>query len=152
MNKEKKRKKALEKELKEYEKVTPMSKDERSALRKWVKCGNSVHENGDYVCDEHGRPADFLDVYRHWDEEYKIISGMSEREREQYLDVRYRGVIKAEPAPALSYEELKDKVRRLYKKNLLYWLYITSAGLQEEALEYMEEHVDDELVPFDIFD
>lgn len=147
----KKRRKELGKELKKYERETPMSKAERAALREWVKCGNSVHENGDYVCDENGRPADFLDVYRHWDEEYKTISAMSEEEREEYLDARYRGGAKANMAPDPSCEELKDKVRRLYKENLLYWMYVTSEGLQEEALEYMEEHTDDELVPFDIF-
>ena len=38
----------LRKELKEYEKVTPMTEEERIALHEWVKNGNSVHENGSW--------------------------------------------------------------------------------------------------------
>ena len=54
----------LKKELKEYEKITPMTEDERKVLHEWVADGNSVHENGAMACYEGGRPMDFLDVYR----------------------------------------------------------------------------------------
>ena len=62
INKEKER--SLQRELKEYEKVTPMTEEERIALHEWVRAGNSVHENGGMVSYEGGIPADFLDVYR----------------------------------------------------------------------------------------
>ena len=44
INKEKRR--FLKQELKGYEKITPMTEEERSALHEWVAAGNSVHENG----------------------------------------------------------------------------------------------------------
>ena len=40
---------------------------EISALRNWVKEGNSPYENGDYVCDEKGYPLDFINTMRFWD-------------------------------------------------------------------------------------
>ena len=35
----------LKKELKEYEKITPMTAAERKVLHEWVAAGYSVHEN-----------------------------------------------------------------------------------------------------------
>ena len=40
---------------------------EISALRDWVKEGNSPYENGDYVWDEKGHPLDFINTMRFWD-------------------------------------------------------------------------------------
>ena len=42
----KEKRRFLRQELKEYERVTPMTEEERSALWEWVNAGNSVHENG----------------------------------------------------------------------------------------------------------
>jgi len=39
------RQRLLEKELREYEKHTVMTSEERASLRRWVRAGNSVHEN-----------------------------------------------------------------------------------------------------------
>lgn len=64
MNIEKERMAYLRKELKEYEKVTPMTDEERKAVRAWVKAGNSVHENDMLACYEGGYPMDYLDTYR----------------------------------------------------------------------------------------
>ena len=36
----------LKKELREYEKTTPMTEEERKVLHEWVARGYSVHENG----------------------------------------------------------------------------------------------------------
>lgn len=62
INKEKRQ--FLKQELREYEKVTPMTGEEREALHEWVAAGNSVHENGSMVSYEGGRSVDFLEVYR----------------------------------------------------------------------------------------
>ena len=40
---DKKRKRFLRQEFKEYEKTTPMTDDERAVLREWVKDGHSVY-------------------------------------------------------------------------------------------------------------
>ena len=58
---EKDRKNFLRRELREYEKITPMTEEEREALHEWVHSGRSVHDNGSYACYEGGRPLDFLD-------------------------------------------------------------------------------------------
>ena len=75
----------LWKELEEYEKETPMTDEERSALHDWVKAGNSVHNNGSMFSSEGGYPMDFLDVYR--EEEYirKTLDSLEGKEKEKYL-------------------------------------------------------------------
>ena len=79
----------LKEELEEYEKVMPMTDEERAVLHKWVADGNSVHENGSYGVWEGGTPIDFLDVYR-WDkEEREKINAMSSEEHSQYLNEEY---------------------------------------------------------------
>lgn len=40
---------------------------EISALRDWVKDGNSPYENGDGVCDDNCHPLDFINTIRFWD-------------------------------------------------------------------------------------
>ena len=49
----------LKRELREYEKVTIMTGEERAALHEWVAAGNSVHENGSMASYENGRPVIF---------------------------------------------------------------------------------------------
>ena len=58
----------LEKQYKEYIKVTPMTKKEQCAVREWVKDGNSVYENPSGAWQEGQVPVEFLTIYR--DEEY----------------------------------------------------------------------------------
>ncbi|MDO4650580.1 MAG: hypothetical protein Q4B26_18250 [Eubacteriales bacterium] len=58
----------LEKQYKEYIKVTPMTKKEQRALRDWVKDGNSVYENSMGAWADGQVPVEFLTIYR--DEEY----------------------------------------------------------------------------------
>ena len=100
INKEKER--SLQRELKEYEKVTPMTEEERIALHEWVRDGNSIHENGSMVCCEGGRPVDFLDVYREEAELRRKLSSMTEEERKRYLYMEYG--IENEPPKKLTYE------------------------------------------------
>ena len=68
MKTDKERRRFLKQELKEYEKATSMTDEERNALREWVRDGNSVHEKAAMAVYEGGRPIDFLDVYREEEE------------------------------------------------------------------------------------
>ena len=74
----------LEKQYLEYIKITPMSRKEKQALRKWVKDGNSVYENSCGAWADGGVPIEFLTVFR--DEEYirKNTKGMSSEERRKF--------------------------------------------------------------------
>lgn len=142
----------LRKELKEYEKITPMTDEERKVLHKWVADGNSVHENGAMACYEGGRPMDFLDVYREEEKIRQVLDTMSYEEGSRYLLEEYSidrdGVMTPKPP---TYEELKKKANRLYRTCSLYWEVLVDNDLREEAYEYVREHIDEEQ-PFDSFD
>lgn len=96
MNIKQERQRYLEKELKEYIKITPMTPAECKAVKEWVRQGNSVHENGSMTCYEGGQLLDFLDVYR--DEEIirKATSGMSPEDTRRYA-MNYYGWDPDEP-------------------------------------------------------
>lgn len=144
INKEKER--FLQQELREYEKMTAMTEDERIALHEWIRAGNSVHENGGMVSYEGGIPADFLDVYREEEELRRKLSSMTEEERKRYLYVEYG--IENEPSKKLTYEELQENSRRLYRTCMLYWEILARNGLGEEADVYLRLHIDEEM-PFE---
>jgi len=150
INKEKKR--FLKQELREYEKVTPMTREEREALHEWVAAGNSVHENGSMASYEGGRPMDFLDVYREEETIRRALDSMSYEEGSRYLLKEYGidrdGVMTPKPP---TYEELKMAANRLYRTCFLYWEFLVANDLREEAYEYVREHIDEEW-PFDSFD
>ncbi len=76
-------------ELNEYEKVTPMTDEERRLLREWVASGRSVHDNGSFACLDGGAPMDFLDVYRAEKEEQDLVNSMGPEERRRYLLDQY---------------------------------------------------------------
>jgi hypothetical protein len=142
----------LKKELREYEKTTPMTEEERKVLHEWVARGYSVHENGSMASYEGGRPMDFLDVYREEEEIRRHLSSMSYEEGSRYLLEEYGidrdGVMTPKPP---TYEELKKKANRLYRTCFLYWEVLVANDLREEAYEYVREHIDEEW-PFDSFD
>lgn len=142
----------LRQELKEYEKVTPMTDEERTALREWVHAGNSVHENAAMAVYEGGRPLDFLDVYREDEEIRRVLNSMSYEEGSKYLLEEYGidrdGVMTPKPP---TYEELRKKANRLYRTCFLYWEFLVANDLRDEAYEYVREHIDEEW-PFDSFD
>lgn len=150
INKEKRQ--FLKQELREYEKVTPMTGEEREALHEWVAAGNSVHENGSMVSYEGGRSVDFLEVYREEEEIRRALDSMSYDEGSKYLLEEYGidrdGVTTPDPP---TYEELKVTANRLYRKCFLYWQFLINNGLNEEADKYVCEHIDEEL-PFEAFD
>lgn len=148
---DKERKHFLKQELKEYEKITPMTERERAILREWVKAGNSVHENGSLVCHEGGCPADFLDVYREEEEIRRALSSRTYEEGSRYLLEEYGIDRDRKPEPAPTYEELKKKASRLYRTCMLYWEVLIANDLREEAYEYVRDHIDEEL-PFDSFE
>lgn len=149
---DKKRKRFLRQEFKEYEKTTPMTDDERAVLREWVKDGHSVHENGAMAVYEGGRPMDFLDVYRHDEEIRKALASMSYEEGSRYLleehGIDRDGIMTPKPP---TYEELMKKANRLYRTCSLYWEVLVANDLRDEAYEYVREHIDEEL-PFELID
>ena len=79
----------LEKQYKEYIKVTPITKKEKRALREWVKAGHSVYENNSGAWAEGQVPVEFLEVYR--DEEYirTQTKGMSPEETQRFAMTYY---------------------------------------------------------------
>ena len=74
----------LKKELKEYEKITPMTAAERKVLHEWVAAGYSVHENSSMAVYEGGRPVDFLDVYREEEDIRRALNTMNYEEGSKY--------------------------------------------------------------------
>lgn len=145
---DKERKRFLKQELKEYEKTTLMTEEERSALREWVKAGNSVYENGAFACYEGGWPMDFLDVYREEEEIRKVLASMTYEQGSRYLLEKYGIDRDAVPEPKPTYEELRKKASHLYRICMLYWEVLIANDLREEACEYVREHIAEEL-PFD---
>lgn len=142
----------LKQELREYEKATPMTEEERKALHEWVAAGNSVHENCSIASYENGRPIDFLDIYRKEEEIRRALSSMSYDEGSRYLLEEYgsdRDSATTQAPP--TYEKLKAKADRLYKTCCLYREFLAANNLREEADEYVRRHIDEEW-PFDSFD
>ena len=152
MTTDKERRRFLKRELKEYEKATPMTDEEKTALREWVRAGNSVHENAAMAVYEGGRPMDFLDVYREDEKIRRVLETMSYEEGSKYLMEEY-GIDRdgvTEPKPP-TYDELKKKANRLYRACFLYWEFLVANGLREEAYEYVRDHIEEEW-PFESFD
>ncbi len=48
----------------EMEEYTPMTRPERSALRRWVRKGFDIDSNPWHFCDEEGLPLNYLQAYR----------------------------------------------------------------------------------------
>ena len=151
MNISKEKRQFLRKELKEYEKSTPMTEEERDALRKWVKDGNSVHDNPAMFVFEGGRPWDFLDVYRELEGIRKAIENISYEEGSRYLLKEYGINRDDRPEPKPTFGELCNKTKRIYRTCMLYRDVLIMNDLKDEADEYVMENIDAEL-PFDTFD
>lgn len=71
-------------QLKEYIKITPMTKKELRAVRDWVKDGHSVYENMSGAFYDGQVPLEFLTEWR--DDEYirKHTKGMTPEEVRQF--------------------------------------------------------------------
>jgi len=93
----------LEKQYKEYIKVTPMTKKEQRAVREWVKDGHSVYENPSEAWHEGQVPVEFLSVYR--DEEYirQHTKGMNSEDARRFA-LEYYGWLDEEELPVLGSE------------------------------------------------
>ena len=86
------RQRFLEKELREYEKHTEMTSEERAALRRWVRAGNSVHENPSGAqYGGIGGLIDFLDDYRDIAEFEAEFNAMSPAEQTAFLAACHEG-------------------------------------------------------------
>lgn len=153
MKNTKKRQQLLMQELKAYEKVTPMTDDERKALHEWVKAGNSVHENPGMAHYENGRPMDFLDIYREEEELRNATASMTDEEIKEFLHREYGIDVepKPEPKPKPTYDELLAKANRLFRICLLYRDVLFSNDLLDEAHEHIQEYIDAEPL-FDLFE
>ena len=145
MNISKEKRKYLRQELKEYEKITPMTSEEKEALHHWVNAGNSVHENNCMASYDGGRPMDFLNVYREDEEIRKATEGMIFEEETRYLLIEHN--ITREPGPTTPDKEavIMYKVKSEYYQRLtdIYWNIISMNDLCEEAWERVREHIND---------
>jgi hypothetical protein len=68
-------------QLKQYEKETKMTSEERRELHKWVASGRSPYDNGDYIYGENGWPVDFVSALRFVDEQAEWFESLSEEEQ-----------------------------------------------------------------------
>jgi len=94
------RQRLLEKELREYEKHTEMTPEERTALRQWVRAGNSVHENPSGAqYGGIGGPIDFLDDYRNIAEFEAEFNAMILTEQTAFLAARREGLRESDLHP-----------------------------------------------------
>lgn len=120
------RQELLLEELREYEARASLSKDERDALREWVKNGNSIHENSCMAEDGHGRYLDFIDVYRADVDLGNILDSLTEKERENYL-ARLHGVD--------TIDNLREDLKKVTFRMNCYEYVLRNYGLLDEALE-----------------
>lgn len=76
----------LREQLKQYKKeISSLTKEELQELEKWVSCGRSPYDNGDYIYTEYGYPMDFIQAMRLQEEQYNWLMSLSEEEREKEL-------------------------------------------------------------------
>ena len=138
-------------EYQDYIAKKPMTPYERRLVRKWVKEGNSV-----YGCTqsryygESAYPMEFLEVYRSDRAINKELQGKTAQEREAYLKdlLGYQ----EEPAEEKELREAKDAtpgpvnahIRKLERELFHIWAFIIEEGLCSEAMEYVNEHRDEE--------
>lgn len=138
-------------EYQDYIAKKPMTPYERRLVRKWVKEGNSV-----YGCTqstyygESAYPMEFLEVYRLDRAIDKELQGKTPQERETYLKdlLGYQ----EETAEEKELREAKDAtpgpvnahIRKLERELFHIWAFIIEEGLCSEAMEYVNEHRDEE--------
>lgn len=142
-------------EYQDYIAKKPMTPYERRLVRKWVKEGNSV-----YGCTqsryygESSYPMEFLEVYRSDRAIDKELQGKAPQEREAYLKDLLG--FQEEPAEekelreakAATPEPVNAHIRKLERELFHIWAFITGEGLYSEAMEYVNEHKDEE-TPFE---
>ena len=142
-------------EYQDYIAKKPMTPYEHRLVRKWVKEGNSV-----YGCTqsryygESAYPMEFLEVYRSDRAIDKELQGKTPQEREAYLKdlLGYQ----EEPAEEKELREAKAAtpgpvnahIRKLERELFHISAFIIEEGQCSEAMEYVNEHKDEE-TPFE---
>ena len=120
----------LRKELEEYEKITPMSSEERNVLHEWVSQGHSVHENDCLAEDGHGNYLDFLDVYREEESIRETLKNLNEDERDEFI-AQLQGVD--------TIKSLQKRCDELHYKSEVYEKVLRKHHLMREAEAMNEE-------------
>ena len=143
------RKRFLEEELKEYEKITHMTKKERKELHKWVEAGYSVHENTCCAVGDGNRPIDFLDIYREEEALRKATAGMGNEEARKFVLEYYGWPEEENEEEEYTIEILKDRVRELERKLFYLEEFIGQKGFWQESQKYIEKN-GNEPIPFEI--
>ena len=141
-------------EYQDYIAQKPMTAYERRLVRNWVKAGNSVYgctQSRYYGESEY--PMEFLEVYRADREIDRDLQGKTPKEKEAYL----KELLGYEEEPAEEKELRKAKaetpepvnehIRKLERELFHTWAFIMNEGLYSDAMEYLEEHKDEE-IPF----
>ncbi len=138
-------------EYQDYIAKKPMTPYERRLVREWVKEGNSV-----YGCTqsryygESAYPMEFLEVYRSDRAIDKELQGKTPQEREAYLKdlLGYQEEPAEEKelrkAKAATPEPVNAHIRKLERELFHIWAFIIEKGLCSEAMEYVNEHKNEE--------
>lgn len=145
----KERKRFLKQELKEYEKRTPMTEEERRELHEWVGAGYSVHENTCCAVGDGNRPINFLNIYREEEALRKATADMGSKEAKKYVLDYYGWIEEGTEKEEYTIEALKDRVRGLERKMFYLEEFIGQKGFWEESQTYMEKYRR-EPIPFEI--
>lgn len=135
----------------EFLKKTPMTPQERRAVRKWMSEGHCILEpwESPNLPGPMYPPYNFLDSYRLDREIDRETAGMNEKEKIRYLK-NYWGCEDDEKEPDKPTETLEEAQARNRKLNRILthlWIYLMQEGLWDEAEAYIKEHKDDWL-PF----
>lgn len=128
----------LDIELEEYIKTVAMTDEEIGALREWVSKGHSVHENPCDAEDGHGNYLDFLDVYRDEKEIENTLDGMTEREKEAFINIYLRDIPDEMPEPMSRKAYLETELIRLRNENAMYKSFIQYKNLKIDFDKYRE--------------
>lgn len=75
----------LMQQLKEYERETEMTKEERRLLHQWVASGRSPYDNGDYIYGA-GGPIDFISALRTAQESQDWFESLTEKEKQAEIN------------------------------------------------------------------
>ena len=138
-------------EYQDYIAQKPMTAYERRLVGNWVKAGNSV-----YGCTqsryygESAYPMEFLEVYRSDREIDRKLQGKTSREKEAYLKELFGFVEETAEEKAMREAKAKtpapvnDHIRKLERELFHTWAFIMQEGLCSEAMEYLEDHKDEE--------
>ncbi len=121
-------------ELKEYEKITQMNEEERTALYEWVTQGHSVYENGCMAVYEGDTPCTFLEVYRDIAETKKVLDDLSPRARKNYI-ARLNHVD--------TLDNLAQDLHKAWFRISIYEQVLHSHGLLEGANAQIEQLIQD---------